>query len=406
MIWYQRSMNHRLVVAAIAFSCGCIFGSSDSPADVDMSAPDGAVNNQPDSGPQPDSGNLCALVDCAPPQRCDPMTGACVGGCGPTETFCGTGCVSTATDALHCGDCDNDCADSAPTNARANACADSECVFECEPGFSDLDGDLGEANSNGCEVECTPTEPPEEVCDGLDNDCNGEIDDGVLVTYYVDGDEDGFGDPASATVACEDDNPEGALNGDDCDDGNADVNPIAMEVCDGVDTDCDGVNDDATRPECAHVMFVSSQTYQGNFNLTPGAIDAECANEGASLGLMPGEWRAVLFNGVPAAQRIRQIGAITLPDGTPLWDAGQMFGMPPAHSISQTATGPLGGEDPTVWTGTAADGTEGTASCNGFTTRSSNQNGTVGSAQSLANWIDDRAEECERFARVYCISGQ
>ena len=35
-----------------------------------------------------------------------------------------------------------------------------------------------------------------EVCDGMDNDCNGQTDEGVLNTYYLDRDSDGFGDQA------------------------------------------------------------------------------------------------------------------------------------------------------------------------------------------------------------------
>ena len=60
----------------------------------------------------------------------------------------------------------------------------------------------------------------EEVCDGADNDCNGEPDDGLPVfTVYQDMDGDGYGDPAAAVEAC------GAIdglveNGDDCDDTN------------------------------------------------------------------------------------------------------------------------------------------------------------------------------------------
>ncbi|NIR40671.1 MAG: hypothetical protein GWN07_32990, partial [Actinobacteria bacterium] len=44
-----------------------------------------------------------------------------------------------------------------------------------------------------------------EVCNGVDDDCNGTIDDGVTTTYYEDTDGDGFGsmDPAATTIdAC------------------------------------------------------------------------------------------------------------------------------------------------------------------------------------------------------------
>jgi hypothetical protein len=77
-----------------------------------------------------------------------------------------------------------------------------------------------------------------ETCDELDNNCNGQIDEGVLRTFYADTDEDGFGDPESPVLACavtattsEDDL--------DCNDDDDDVNPDAPEICDDIDNDCD-----------------------------------------------------------------------------------------------------------------------------------------------------------------------
>jgi hypothetical protein len=47
------------------------------------------------------------------------------------------------------------------------------------PGYVDLDGDLGTAGGNGCEYACIPTNGGVEICDGVDNDCNGIVDDGI-----------------------------------------------------------------------------------------------------------------------------------------------------------------------------------------------------------------------------------
>ena len=41
-----------------------------------------------------------------------------------------------------------------------------------------------------------------EVCDGVDQDCDGSIDDGALTTWYRDNDADGYGDPTVSTSAC------------------------------------------------------------------------------------------------------------------------------------------------------------------------------------------------------------
>jgi hypothetical protein len=64
-----------------------------------------------------------------------------------------------------------------------------------------------------------------------------------VITWYADADGDGFGDADVAVQACE--QPEGYVeNSDDCDDGDADRNPGAVEVCNGLDDDCDSLVDE------------------------------------------------------------------------------------------------------------------------------------------------------------------
>jgi large repetitive protein len=133
-----------------------------------------------------------------------------------------------------------------------------------------------------------------EVCNGIDDDCNGTADDGItFVTYYQDNDGDGFGNPAMSQSTCDGapngyvanntdcDDANDALNpntiwyldadndnyytgtgitqcaspgpgyrytgltaGGDCNDGNPAINPGATEVCNGIDDDCNGTADD------------------------------------------------------------------------------------------------------------------------------------------------------------------
>lgn len=80
-----------------------------------------------------------------------------------------------------------------------------------------------------------------EACgDGIDNDCDGEIDtDAEDVPWYRDADEDGWGDPALTVTDCAP--PSGYVgNAEDCDDTDAAVNPGISEVCNnGIDDNCD-----------------------------------------------------------------------------------------------------------------------------------------------------------------------
>ncbi len=85
--------------------------------------------------------------------------------------------------------------------------------------------------------------PEAEVCDGIDNDCDGLVDEDVELTFYVDQDGDGFGDPSRLVTACA--QPDGtADNGDDCQDNDSSVFPGAVETCDDRDEDCDALVDE------------------------------------------------------------------------------------------------------------------------------------------------------------------
>jgi hypothetical protein len=116
--------------------------------------------------------------------------------------------------------------------------------------FRDLDGD-GVTEAEG---DCAPTDPAvfpgaEEWCDGRDNNCSGEIDeDPVDSVFYVDADGDGYGDPAAPRAACV--APAGTVAaGTDCDDTAPTISPGALEACNDVDDDCDGIVDESAPPE-------------------------------------------------------------------------------------------------------------------------------------------------------------
>ena len=87
-----------------------------------------------------------------------------------------------------------------------------------------------------------------ESCNGVDDDCDGMSDGADAVDallFYDDDDGDGYGDSAGIRYACT--QPAGTVTDKtDCNDRNASVNPGAVEVCNGVDDDCDSTTTDPT----------------------------------------------------------------------------------------------------------------------------------------------------------------
>lgn len=168
------------------------------------------------------------------------------------------------------GDCDDDDAARHPDAAELCNDVDDDCNGTIDEGqtFTDFypDGDFdGAGNPNGTPVsschatvsghvangddcdDVNPTIRPgaAELCNKVDDDCNGEVDDRLTYTdYFVDTDGDGFGDAsATAESSC---SPISGLSTNrlDCNDLDATVKPGAPEVCNASDDDCDGAIDE------------------------------------------------------------------------------------------------------------------------------------------------------------------
>ncbi len=218
--------------------------------------PEGVPEGAPEGVPEPE------------PEACPPDLQRCEGACVEVDTLarCG-GCLPCVPGP----------------NSVAVACDQGACAFECAPNFLDLNGDLQRGlEGGGC--ECLPSE---EVCDGVDNDCDGQLDEGVLnacggclplggdpgqpcgqcgalqcqggdaldcvdpdpAPFFIDRDGDRFGQ-GDPRLLCAPEAPHTAPEGGDCDDRDPRRHPGADEVCDEIDNNCDGLRDEGVLNAC------------------------------------------------------------------------------------------------------------------------------------------------------------
>ena len=268
-------MNRCLWVAIVlSLSVGCPDPSTtDDAASASDAAPDagaGCVENQDCS-----DGLFCNGTETCSASRCVSGTAfRCDDSVACTTDFCSEAnraCVNRAPDVDADGESDAACVDARgaaigtdcnDTNARVYSGALEVCDRmavdeDCDPstrGIGDLDGDgfqdvqccNGPLCGDDCNDALRGANPmATEVCNGIDDDCDTRIDEGVTVAGFRDEDGDGRG-AGDGITACGS-SAHFSTFGDDCNDANVLVRPGLPEVCDGMDNDCVGVGDVGAR---------------------------------------------------------------------------------------------------------------------------------------------------------------
>ena len=226
----------------------CVPGSVTDGTDCAPACPMGSTHSVcNDSG----SGSRCVT---RPGQTCDLTPPAPCGGApvGDACDVCGvSGITACVGDSVRC-------------------IAEHAAVEICDDG---IDNNCNGAVDEGCTASCTPSV---EICDGLDNNCNGAVDEGC------DDDNDGYCDSGmavgpSGTPTCPH-TPSGGV-GNDCNDNNLGIHPGAAETCgDGVDSNCDGSDPVCSPPVCTPTNG-GVETCDGIDNDCSGAVDEGCDDD-------------------------------------------------------------------------------------------------------------------------------
>ncbi len=155
-------------------------------------------------------------------------------------------------------------------------------------GSVDRDGD-GVTADEDCDDHDPDVYPGAvDICNGVDDDCDEEVDEDPDVMWYVDEDGDGFGDSGDEVgPSCE--ATDGYVaNYADCDDGDSLVFPGATEDCDGVDNNCDGEADEGA---ATYVATGGSEDGTGSVDDPMVSIQSAIESGAACISVGPGVYK-------------------------------------------------------------------------------------------------------------------
>ena len=174
-------------------------------------------------------------------------------------------------------DCDDTRANVYPSASELCDHLDNDCNTQTDETFTDLDASCGVGACTGGKKICasdqvsttcsSTTNASSESCNLIDDDCNGQTDEGTQTAYYQDADKDGFGNIALKHLRCLP-LPGETTNATDCDDAHESSYPNAPEFCDGLDNDCNGQTDESTAVDAKTLFADVDQDTYGNVLVT------------------------------------------------------------------------------------------------------------------------------------------